>query len=175
MLAVYTPVLVIGVVWSLVAGTLDRWIGEGWPADLALGVLCGLGVVAITALLIRVAPPFERLADVMAGVIGPAGWAAILVAAVASSVAEECFFRGAVQSTAGLWITSAVFAACHFLPDRRFLPWTVFALAAGLGLGALFEWRESLVAPVMAHFTVNFVNLGLLSRRVAGRASSPTR
>jgi len=58
-----------------------------------------------------------------------------------------------------------VFAACHFLPDRRFLPWTAFALAAGLGLGALFEWRDSLVAPVTAHFTVNLVNLRLLSRR----------
>jgi len=173
---VYTPLFVVGAAWSLVAGTLDGWIGGAWVVDLALGVLAGAGVVALTSLLIWVAPPFARLADVMSAVIGPAGWGTVLVAAAASSVAEECLFRGAIQPTLGLWITSAVFAACHFLPDRRFLPWTVFALAAGLGLGALFDWRGSLVAPVAAHFTVNFVNLRLLALR-AGKAvaSSPTR
>ena len=42
-----------------------------------------------------------------------------------------------------------------------------FALVAGLGLGGLFLWRGSLVAPVLAHFTINLVNLRLLSRRAA--------
>jgi len=164
-LAVYLPVLAVGVAWSAVAGTLGGWFGAAWPADLALGAGCGLAVVAITALLIRLWSPFARLADTMAAVIGPAGWGTVVVAACASSLAEECLFRGAVQPTLGLPITAVVFAACHFLPDRRFLPWTAFALAAGLGLGALFEWRDSLVAPVTAHFTVNLVNLRLLSRR----------
>jgi uncharacterized protein len=176
-LGIYVPVLGVAALWSSLAGTLGGWLptGDRWPVAVAidggLGAAAGLATVGITALLIRSLPAFARLADAMADVIGPVGWPTIVVSAVASSVAEECLFRGAVQPTIGWILASVIFAACHFLPDRRFLPWTVFALAAGIGLGALFQWRGSLVAPVVAHFTVNLINLRLLARR-AGAGTS---
>lgn len=164
--------------WSHVAGSLEGWLprGEGTlvatAVDLSVGVAAGLAAVVVTNLLIRAAPPFARLADAMADVIGPLSWPTIAVAAVASSVAEEALFRGAVQPSFGWIAASVVFGLCHFMPDRRFLPWTVFALAAGFGLGALFGWRGSLVAPVAAHFTINLINLRLLSTRASERLSS---
>ena len=176
-LGIYVPALVVAALWSALAGSLLGWFpgGESWlvemAVDLALGAGVGLATVVLTAQMIRFLPPFARLADAMAEVIGPMGLSTVVVAAVASSVAEECLFRGAVQPTLGWVLASVIFAACHFLPDRRFLPWTAFALAAGLGLGALFEWRGTLVAPVTAHFTVNVINLRLLSKRAAGRLS----
>jgi hypothetical protein len=170
-LAVYLPLLGVGVLWSALAGSLDAWLGPpgGWAADALLGLGCGLMVVAGSAAAVAYSTAYRRLADVMAGFIGPARWPAVVLAAVASGVAEECLFRGAVQPTLGLVLASVLFAACHFVPDRRFAPWTVFALAAGFGLGALFAWRGSLVAPVVAHFTINLINLKMLARRAARR------
>jgi len=172
-LGIYLPALAVAGAWSYVADSWVGWFprGEGWwvaaAVDVGIGAAAGLATVGLTAWMIRFLPPFARLADAMARVIGPMGWSTVFVAAAASSVAEECLFRGAVQPSLGWIVASIVFGLCHFLPDRRFLPWTVFALAAGFGLGALFEWRGSLVAPVTAHFTVNLINLRLLSRRAS--------
>jgi len=92
-------------------------------------------------------------------------WPVVLLAAAASAIGEECLFRGALQTTVGLIPAALIFALCHILPDRRAWPWTLFALAAGFGLGALYEWRGGLAAPIMAHFVVNGINLRVLSRR----------
>ena len=81
-----------------------------------------------------------------------------------SAVAEEAFFRGALQPQLGLPATSLLFALAHFAPRRDLLPWTAFALAAGFALGALFEATGNLVAPTLAHAVVNAINLWLLSR-----------
>ena len=165
-LAVYIPLLGVALGWSYLAGTLDGWItAEDLLPMLALGVAVGLVIVALSAAAERVFKAYARLADRMAELLGPLSWPVILLAAVASSMAEECLFRGAVQATLGLLPATLLFAACHLVPDRRFLPWTVFALAAGLVLGLLFEWGGSLAAPIAAHFTINAINLTLLARR----------
>jgi len=173
-LAVYGPVLGVALAWSLLAGTLDGWLArEHLASMLAFGVAVGLIIVTFSAAAERVFVAYARLADRMADIIGPLDWPVILLAATASSVAEECLFRGAVQATLGLVPATLLFAACHLVPDRRFLPWTAFALAAGLVLGVLFEWSGSLAAPIAAHFTVNAINLTLLARR-ARRKLSPS-
>jgi membrane protease YdiL (CAAX protease family) len=58
-----------------------------------------------------------------------------------------------------------VFGLAHFAPRRDLLPWTGFAVAAGFGLGALFEATGNLVAPIVAHASINLVNLRLLALR----------
>jgi membrane protease YdiL (CAAX protease family) len=98
----------------------------------------------------------------LATALGPLGLKRALVLAVASGIAEEMFFRGALQPRVGLGIASVLFAAAHFLPRRILLPWTAFALIAGFILGGLFEWTGNLVAPVTAHIVVNAINLPLL-------------
>ena len=86
-------------------------------------------------------------------------------------MAEEAFFRGALQPAAGWLLASLIFGAVHFVPRREFLPWTGFAILAGLLFGALFEATGNLVAPVVAHMLVNAVNLRWLSLRYAPRVS----
>ncbi len=164
LLLVYGGMLAVAVAWSAIAGTLPRWLGD--PADiplsLAIGAGCGLGVVASTAALTRWVPAFRRLSELMAQLIGRLSWPLVALAALTSAVGEETLFRGAVQSTLGWVPASIVFGLCHVLPDRRAWPWTVFALAAGFGLGALYDWRGGLAAPVAAHFVVNLINLRLI-------------
>ena len=111
----------------------------------------------------------SALARDLAAAIGPLGIPNALLLAFASGLAEEMFFRGALQPRVGLVAASVLFACMHFVPRRTLLPWTIFALGAGLLFGALFTWTGNLLAPVTAHIVVNAVNLPLLERRFGSR------
>ena len=95
----------------------------------------------------------------------------MVVLAIASSLGEEAFFRGALLPAlgrGGLVTSSLVFALLHLGPLSRFprmLPWTISSFVTALVLGGLFLVTGNLVAPVMAHFLVNFVNLRLVTER----------
>ena len=86
-----------------------------------------------------------------------------------SALAEELFFRGALQGAIGLLAAAVLFALLHFGPGRAFRVWGLFALVAGLGLGALVAERETLGAAIVAHALVNGVNLARLARGNATR------
>jgi membrane protease YdiL (CAAX protease family) len=86
----------------------------------------------------------------------------VLIIALASALAEEALFRGLLQPSLGLWLTAAIFGILHIGPTPRFLPWTVMAFGAGLLFGGLFDWSGNIVAPFLAHFTVNYLNLRYL-------------
>src|SRR5437764_9791991 len=94
----------------------------------------------------------------------PLTGAEIVVLAVASSVGEEMFFRGALLPAIGLLGSSAIFALLHIGPKARHLPWTASSFAVGLLFGAMFEWTGDLTGPVLAHFLVNFLNLRHVAR-----------
>ena len=86
--------------------------------------------------------------------------AEVLALAVLSSVGEELFFRGAMQPTAGLWLTTTLFGLMHLPHRREFWPWTVSALVMGLIFGVLTEQTANLAGAIIAHFVINFLNLG---------------
>ena len=106
----------------------------------------------------------DALARALAGLLGPLTRTQIVYLALASGVAEEAFFRGALQPRVGLVWASLLFGLAHLAPRRDLLPWTGFSIAAGFGLGLLFEATGNLIAPVVAHVTINAVNLDLLVR-----------
>jgi hypothetical protein len=95
----------------------------------------------------------------LAELVGKRSLRDCIVLAVASGVAEEAFFRGVLQPALGWLLASLIFGLVHLAPKRELLPWTGFALAAGLVLGALFESTGNLVAPIVAHVGINAVNL----------------
>jgi len=173
-LAFYAAVLGAAALWAWLAGRTLGWAGpealqRGVAPfrDVGAGALVGLAMILASGAWTRATRSGERLARALAAALGrrSAGECALL--ALASGVAEEAFFRGAMQPQLGLLATSAVFALAHFAPRRDLLPWTAFALLAGLVLGALFEATGNLVAPVVAHALVNGVNLRILSRDYA--------
>jgi membrane protease YdiL (CAAX protease family) len=135
--------------------------------DLAVGAATGLAVIALSAELARRTAWGDRLARALAHVLGRLSLAECIGLALLSGVAEEAFFRGALQPQVGLLAASALFALAHFAPRRDLLPWTLFSFAAGLALGGLFAWTGNLVAPVVAHALVNAVNLRVLAVRYA--------
>ena len=173
-LGFYAALLLAAVVWARLA---DRALGWASPqaaqrgvdplADLGAGALVGLAIVLASGAWTRATRSGERLARALAAAIGRRSTPECWLLALASGVAEEAFFRGAMQPALGLLATSALFGLAHFAPRRELLPWTLFSLDAGLVLGLLFEATGNLVAPVVAHALVNGVNLRILTRDYA--------
>lgn len=141
--------------------------GEGvdWAGDALVGAVAAAAVVALSALLTSATRWGEALAQALAEILGPLSTRSCLLLALASGVAEEALFRGALQPLVGLSAASVLFGLAHLVPRRELLPWTGFTLLAGFGLGALYAWTGNLLAPVVAHFGVNAVNLRLLTSR----------
>ena len=69
-----------------------------------------------------------------------------------------------MQDHFGLWPTVLIFGFVHGFMDRRFIAWVGFATVLGAAFGLMTEAFGTLLAPTLAHFTVNYLNLGYLSR-----------
>lgn len=143
----------------------DAWLTLGFPRStllaLVLGIAVALGVVAGTRVLVRRTRWARNLHEEFRALLGPLSSTEIAVFAVASGVAEEAFFRGALQPDLGLVITSVLFGAVHFLP--RMWPWTLWALLMGFVFGTLYALTGELLAPVLAHVLINYENLHFIN------------
>jgi membrane protease YdiL (CAAX protease family) len=143
--------------------------GVHWIPDLGAGLAAAALAIGLSHLLTQRTRIGGRLAHVLGGALGPLALRQCLILAAASGIGEEALFRGALQPSLGLLGASLVFAAVHFAPRRELWLWSLFAFAGGLGLGALFQATGNLVAPIVAHATLNAVNLRLLVRDYARR------
>ena len=142
---------------------LPPWQGQVWALHTSVGLCLGLALVGISRLM---ASKFEWAAQLtreFRGLVGDLSHQEIAAAALVSGIGEEALFRGVLQPALGLWIGAAVFGLLHIGPNRRFIPWTIMAFAAGLLFGLVFEWTGDLLAPTLAHIAVNYLNLRYLS------------
>jgi membrane protease YdiL (CAAX protease family) len=173
----YGAMAVIAVLWRV------GWYGESiffaspsvaavelhWVRDLGMGVALGIVIVLLSGALTRFTAWGENLARSMARALGPISTPDCILLACASGLAEEMFFRGALQPRVGFVAASLLFGIVHFIPRREFLPWTGFALIVGFVFGALYSATGNLLAPVAAHAVINGINLPLLVKRYRGR------
>ena len=97
----------------------------------AAGVAFGLGIAWTTRFTVYRLQWARTLHTEFRGLFGPLRGGDILAYAALSAVAEEMFFRGAVQPMLGILLTSAIFGALHVAPGRKFIPWPVQAFAMG--------------------------------------------
>ena len=71
------------------------------------------------------------------------------VTLVVVGASEEMFWRGFVQSRAGVLVALVGYAVVHLWERKAAL--LLAALVGGAAWTALFAWRETLVAPVVCH------------------------
>jgi membrane protease YdiL (CAAX protease family) len=135
-----------------------------WFLDAAVGAAAGLALLGFWEALRRLLPAQRRLEERLGELLGGLTAPQALALAALSGFAEELFFRGAVQGAVGWLAASLLFALLHSGPGPEFRLWTLFAACAGLLFGALMLWRGNLLAPALAHFLVNAVNLRRLRR-----------
>ena len=163
-LALYLGMAAAAVVWTSLRGQPALWRthdhGEPWFwSSLLAGIALGLLLVFLSRLAVHRFEWARELHREFRGLLGPHMDGEIVVLALASSIGEEMFFRGALMPAVGLGISSAIFALLHIGPRLRYLPWTLGSFGAGLLFGALFLWTGDLSGAVAAHCTVNFLNL----------------
>ncbi len=168
-LILYLALACVGIAWSTLRGDASVWRVRGREDPQVLlgivaGLLIGLGFVFASRFATHRFEWGRALHRDLRALLGPLHGAEILVLAAASAIGEEIFFRGALQPVVGLWAASAIFALLHIGPKVRFLPWTLSSFVAGVVFGQLFLWAGDLSGPVVAHFTVNALNLRYLSR-----------
>jgi len=84
-----------------------------------------------------------------AGISGVFG---IAVIALAPGIAEEAFFRGALQPRLGIWVAAIAFAAVHTQYALTIDTLLVFTLGVGLGL---VRRRLNTTSAITAHATYN--------------------
>jgi membrane protease YdiL (CAAX protease family) len=135
-----------------------------WWLDLLLGA--GAAVLLLGAWTggERAMPLARELDRQLKAALGPLQPAEAVGLAVLSGVAEELFFRGAVQGAFGWLPATLAFAVLHSGPGKAFRLWTLFAAVAGLVFAGLMVWRGNLLAPMVGHFLVNAVNLVRVAR-----------
>ena len=167
-LVLYLGLAAAALVWATVRGDPNLWRlaepsgGTGAPhpwLGIVAGGALGLAIVFLSRLAVHRFEWARALHRELRSLLSPLTDVEIVVLAIASSVGEEMFFRGALMPATGVWISSAVFALLHIGPRGRYLPWTIGSFVAGLLFSELFLWSGDLTGPVLAHFTVNFLNL----------------
>jgi len=170
----YGGLLALALAWSAWCGRSLLYASEGAAEqgvapllDAAVGLVVAAAVIALSRQITERTRWGDEMGRALAGLLGKPSPRECVALGLASGVAEEAFFRGALQPSLGWLLASLLFGLVHFAPRRELLPWTGFAFGAGMLLGALFEITGNLVAPVVAHVVINAVNLRRLVLRYA--------
>src|SRR5690606_33147310 len=77
--------------------------------------------------------------------------------ALSAGAVEETFFRGLLQPRVGLPVSTALFAIAHLSWEQPFMLLGVTLLSVFYGLVA--RWRQSVLAPIAAHFVFDAIQL----------------
>jgi membrane protease YdiL (CAAX protease family) len=132
------------------------------------GVSVGIGAV-LAALTVRATRSFVKrwgwakmLHADLRPAVRDAGDGTILVLGIASGIAEELFFRGLLAPVLGLVFSSLAFGGLHQLRGRVGWIWASWATVMGLLFGALFLATGSLLGSIVAHASINVMNLRFL-------------
>jgi uncharacterized protein len=167
----YLVVAIAAVVWvGLREGTIPTGLflnRESWVLDLAYGLAAGFFLAAVWEGARRSLAAARELEATLALLLASLKREEALALALLSGFAEELFFRGAMQGSFGVLVTTLLFAFLHRGPGSGFRIWPVFALLAGALFGGLMFWRGNLLGPVVAHVLVNAIGLWRLSGKTA--------
>jgi membrane protease YdiL (CAAX protease family) len=126
--------------------------------------------------LARRTPALAREVDDLYRLRDEAGPAAILTMIATVAVCEELFWRGFVQARSGLVVATAGYALV--LVWERKVVLIAAALICGATWGALFAWRDTLVAPMVSHVLWDaaiMVFVPVRRARTAQASTAPTR
>ena len=133
-----------------------------WQA-IVVGIILGLGISGISALVYWLWPAYRRSADFyLAFVLAPLLVADSIWIGLLPGMSEELLFRGVMLpslglNTTGLILSSLCFGVLH-MSGRHQWPYAIWASLIGLILGGSALMTGNLLVPVTAHVFTNFVS-----------------
>jgi membrane protease YdiL (CAAX protease family) len=174
----YGVVFLFAVGYAIFGSTAGRLFGEAMPSpnSLIVGLVVGLAIMGACQLTVRTLPAVTAAANEIEKILGPLSYPAVAALAIVSGFCEELLFRGALWPHLGLVGTTFLFGLVHVVPNRALIAYPVFALAAGFVLGLLRDATDNVLPCMIAHATVNGINLAWIEyrrRRTAARAAAP--
>ncbi|MCK5943746.1 MAG: hypothetical protein KAI24_17310 [Planctomycetes bacterium] len=150
------------VLWLWLRDRLDavgeRSIGEHGPiAASALGLGVGVAGAFVVARATRRFPGFEEMTSTAQRLFARAGEGVAIAFALLSAVAEELFFRLAVQDAFGLVGSVAAYVLLNSSVGG--LRWIAFTFAHALVLGVIVQSGFGLLGSTTAHAILNHLSL----------------
>ena len=156
---------------AMIAGAwLWLWLGDRLPilgvaaigehgiwAAAGLGLGAGLGGALALERLARRSGAVHRCERRIAALLGPLRDGQILQLSLLSAIAEELFFRLALQDALGLPAAVAIYAGLSTGPG--FWAWAPIAAAAAALFGGLLQLGFGLLAATAAHAVINYLSL----------------
>ena len=149
--------------WWRTGDALDLFRAPASPWPLVVGAVVGV-VVALASRAMVSWGPMRDLVNELAPVLHGVGPLEALVLALSSGLAEEAFFRGALQPWLGLVPAALVFGLAHVPVTRRLRVWPLFAFVVGLGLGWLSRAGGTWLGAGVAHAMVNYLNVRWIAK-----------
>ncbi len=172
---IYGTLTVIAVGFGIVRGNSDIFnhpngflqcclpIGIRQLIGFICGLCIGLLVVRFSRYSVYKFTWAQELHKEFRSIFGPLRSIEIFTFAAVSSAAEEIFFRGVMQIELGIIASSLIFGALHLATDKRLIVWSLQAAIMGFVLGGLYWFSGDLLAPVTAHFVINYQNLHFIN------------
>ena len=148
-----------GALWA--APTSALLLPRPWrlPAGAALVLVVAWTTVRATRLLVTQTSWAARLhLHLRSELLGMSPSQMVLLAGV-SACSEELFFRGVLGPALGFVGSSALFGLIHAAPRNSYAPRAGWAFGMGLLLSALYLSSGTLLAPVAAHWLINYENM----------------
>lgn len=168
-LSFYLPVAVgclAYIEWSGGRFALEtRTIGEEPLMSLAVGFCAAVPVIGASWWAADRIPSLRRLGRSLARMTGRLSFVSALIVSAAAAIGEELLFRAVLQEQLGAPVGIVLFAAAHVPFERDLWPWPLLALGAGTLFAGLYEVTGAVLAPTVAHFLINAVNLRWLTMR----------
>ena len=176
--AFYVSTLVLSVVW-FVGGLLSGPVPLGWETHdgqrrrpVLSAIIAGVALAAlfvVGALVVRQVPALSDRVERVLDYASEGSWPIVLLLTLANGIAEEVFFRGAVQPAlperTRLPVSVLIYAAITMATGNLMLGFAAVLLGAVVGLQR--RATGGVLAPVLTHVTwsvLMFVALPLVFR-----------
>ncbi|MEM6926503.1 MAG: CPBP family intramembrane glutamic endopeptidase [Myxococcota bacterium] len=168
-LSFYLPVVAGSLLYLFFTGgeyaVISRTLGDQPGMAIVLGASAAVPVVALSWWVTERLSALRRLAQALARTTGTLSLPSSLLVAAASALGEELLFRAVLQEQLGALVGIVLFAAAHVPVERDLWLWPVLALGAGALFAGLYEVTGAVLAPAIAHFLINAINLRWLTLR----------
>jgi membrane protease YdiL (CAAX protease family) len=124
-LGFYGALLAVAVAWRSLVDGVGPWtagaLAPPWPlgARVGAGLALSAALIATSRLWTARSEAGRRLAAELGRLVGGLSTPRVCLLAAASGLAEEAFFRGALQPRVGWLAASLLFGLAHFHPRRE--------------------------------------------------------